>query len=796
MGAQECHWNRIVPSGAAMLAAAKMGKQHWYTAVRYANLLYNVVSTTVTTRLDKSLQHSSAFERFMRVKPCGNHLLPYGCPIRYVLDTSMRDSKFDESAEAGHYVGPSFENPIELYVWNGSRHVSVGGAHVADTTRFHERIVAPAPNLTAWPAPLDTADAVEPPSPPAAAPPRAPKAPLVSRATPLPVGTLLEVRFLSHDGTAWQWWAGAVTASREIGASGLHHHIAWTDPAAQPPGDWLDLASAKHLWRYPSPTPPPAAAPSAAPPPSHVRRSPRLASISCSVEHAEACFELATPVERTVPSALIVFAGGAKDEPLAALLRARGWNVTTIDIMLGGPSHNVLLASVRKDLISQVRSGQHDFVFMAPPCSSFAVAKDPPVRDREHVLGLPGLDPDSARYVAKHNEIVTFAATLALVAHARRVPYAIENPSDRGDIESDAYWAEHSHAASIWLTPTMRLLRDTTSPRVVTFPQCAFGSDAQKFTTIWTTSTPLASAFTGKTCTHVGKHADVAHGYMPDGSYRSAQYAAYPPDMNAAIAHGVAHAPILTAAAVHATIAVTAKIDGLHPIQATAADDVWPSPQRLEAARLFKRDKQRRRRAPIRFEQASTGLRARAAVHAAMAMREERNRDQRDDVTIQLYDDAADIADVPLHVHEAHDMPLPVLAEHCNAVRLVRPLPTVVHPPTNSVLEGVTEVYVVDCHDADGDRHPAVRAAAGPRHALDRKTVVYYTPDGVAHAIEPKGIKEALASLQHDQWRLAVERELDNLHGHGAFHLVPKAEALRAGKRIMRMTWVFELFCH
>ena len=62
MGAQECHWHRIVPSGAAMLAAAKLGKQHWYTAVRYANLLYNVVSTTVTTRLDKSRVSTSALD--------------------------------------------------------------------------------------------------------------------------------------------------------------------------------------------------------------------------------------------------------------------------------------------------------------------------------------------------------------------------------------------------------------------------------------------------------------------------------------------------------------------------------------------------------------------------------------------------------------------------------------------------------------------------------------------------------------------------------------------------------------
>jgi len=440
---------------------------------------------------------------------------------------------------------------------------------------------------------------------------------------------------------------------------------------------------------------------------------------------------------------------------------------------------------------------------MAPPCSSFAVAKDPAVRDRKHVLGKLDLDDESARYVAKHNEIVTFASTLALVAHARNVPYAIENPSDRGDVTSDAYWAEHQHAAAIWLTPAMQLLRDCTAPRELVFPQCAFGSDAQKFTTVWTTSATLAAAFSHKICTHIGKHADVAHAYLPDGSYRSAQYAAYPHAMNAAIADAIAGATV--SPSLQTAVSVTTKIDGLHPVQAAPLNDTRRaatdtrdevtkqdgtsselSPKRLEAARLYKRDKQRRRRKPIRFEQASTGLRARAATHAAMAMRA--GTGTRDEDTIQLYDDAADIADVPLHVHEAHDVPESVLPAHC--VRLARPASDVVYPPGTSVLDGATEVYIVQRRDADGDVHPALRAAASKRHALDRKTVVYYTADGVAHAIEPKGIKEALASLQHEQWRLAIERELDNLHGHGAFHLVPKAEALRQGKRIMRMTWV------
>ena len=85
----------------------------------------------------------------------------------------------------------------------------------------------------------------------------------------------------------------------------------------------------------------------------------------------------------------------------------------------------------------------------------------------------------------------------------------------------------------------------------------------------------------------------------------------------------------------------------------------------------------------------------------------------RDEDTIQLYDDAADIADVPLHVHEAHDVPESVLPAHC--VRLARPASDVVYPPGTSVLDGATEVYIVQRRDADGDVHPALRAAHLPR---------------------------------------------------------------------------------
>ena len=87
----------------------------------------------------------------------------------------------------------------------------------------------------------------------------------------------------------------------------------------------------------------------------------------------------------------------------------------------------------------------------------------------------------------------------------------------------------------------------------------------------------------------------------------------------------------------------------------------------------------------------------------------------------------------------------------------------------------------------------ALNLAKGGKFSVDRKEVVYYTDNGVARALEPRGIKEALSSLQKDQWKLAIDKEMDNLRAHDAFHYVPVKEALAQGKKIMRMTWVFKI---
>ena len=133
MGAIERTWGLHVPSAAALLGAtAELGMRHWYSALRYAVILGNLVSSTVTSPITGMKAISSAFQRFFGITPMGNHLHVYGAPVRYHLDESMRDSKFAERAEAAYYVGPSPENPSEKWLWTGTRHLSCGGSFVID----------------------------------------------------------------------------------------------------------------------------------------------------------------------------------------------------------------------------------------------------------------------------------------------------------------------------------------------------------------------------------------------------------------------------------------------------------------------------------------------------------------------------------------------------------------------------------------------------------------------------------------------------------------------------------------
>ena len=82
------------------------------------------------------------------------------------------------------------------------------------------------------------------------------------------------------------------------------------------------------------------------------------------------------------------------------------------------------------------------------------------------------------------------------------------------------------------------LLAEATGAGKYTFPQCALGAAAQKYTTLLGPRSMAAqlAPFRRLQCTHRCGHSAVAFGYDVDGSSRSDRFAAYPARLNELIA--------------------------------------------------------------------------------------------------------------------------------------------------------------------------------------------------------------------------------------------------------------------
>ena len=212
-----------------------------------------------------------------------------------------------------------------------------------------------------------------------------------------------------------------------------------------------------------------------------------------------------------------------------------------------------------------------------------------------------------------------------------------------------------------------------------------------------------------------------------------------PSSMPAAVSTALAQA-IASTAMTDVMPESTTKIDGMHPIFAA------------------------------RFDKAATGL--------------HRQSVQADEPALNaLLATAADLADMPICLFCQDDVPSELVSTTATLLT------------ASSYDNDKLDIGLLDV--PDDDNGPTIDAvlnlAKGKKFSIDRKEVVYFTDSGVVNALEPRGIKEALTSLQRDQWILAIEKEMDNLRAHDAFHYVPVKEALAQGKKIMRMTWVFKI---
>lgn len=126
-----------------------------------------------------------------------------------------------------------------------------------------------------------------------------------------------------------------------------------------------------------------------------------------------------------------------------------------MDVLGGGPLHHVASTAVFERLQFEVRRGDYQVVWLAPPSSSFSVLHlrktSQPLRTRAEPEGVGGLRAAHRAYVEEHNTLALRAARLAQVAYEAGDTHVIENPVDRGAVGSPYFSTRLRKHAPLWL---------------------------------------------------------------------------------------------------------------------------------------------------------------------------------------------------------------------------------------------------------------------------------------------------------------------------------------------------------
>ncbi len=194
-----------------------------------------------------------------------------------------------------------------------------------------------------------------------------------------------------------------------------------------------------------------------------------------------------------VPRILHVFSGPSnREDGLRQCLAKMGWtgrdvDIVNVDVGGAGPGpHDLTNDLLWEELFAAVRAGEYDALFLGTECTTFSRARErppgpPPLRNLEHPYGFPKswVHPDGTRITPAQLEqtrVGTYfalqSAKLATIAHAAKVPWALENPEP---------WP--GHISMFWL-PEFTALAELPGVQHVDFDQCCHGAETSKPTRI------------------------------------------------------------------------------------------------------------------------------------------------------------------------------------------------------------------------------------------------------------------------------------------------------------------------
>ena len=456
----------------------------------------------------------------------------------------------------------------------------------------------------------------------------------------------------------------------------------------------------------------------------------------------------------------------------------------------GDKRDDILDDRVYETLLRRAHRGDFLGIFAAPPCSTFTfgrfirspTAKDggPPVVRRRHanqVLGSLDCPPAHRKEVQTANLLISRTCAILRAGVEAGSEFIVENPADRGDPTRPELFLEPDHAP-LWVMPDILELSKYAHARQVTFPMCAFGVDYLKHTTLLFSPgmAPGLEGFELLRCTHGDSHRDRAGGIKTNGVWNSASKAAYPSELNVALA---------------------------------------------KAFRLLLNSEPLPLDKYIRREEPRAGHSVPAALMpppAAAVARDPHEQPRMPEATPRLTAPAAAAPSSPSRQHSATPSTLPPepprLSELAAPPTPASKSPTAA-PKTSTAYPGRPAGYVPEAHRPTAERPdlPSTNTRYASRNAgraqlaqsdaslspslmlLSKEAPHDSTSSSGPDALRPDPKTHASAMKDDAQgWTKAEEAELANHANNGSFQLMDKSEFEREapGRRLIKLIWVYK----
>eukprot|EP00438_Fugacium_kawagutii_P025342 Skav236504 [mRNA] locus=scaffold78:316727:320924:+ [translate_table: standard] len=229
--------------------------------------------------------------------------------------------------------------------------------------------------------------------------------------------------------------------------------------------------------------------------------------------------------------ALELFAGTAR---VAAALCAIGICTFPIDICLFS-SHDVLDKFVEHTITNWIRSHRISFMWIGMPCTTFSRARKHdglgpgPLRDPQHLWGLPGLGKRDRLKLSIGNSLFQFTIRIMRLCEKYNIPYALENPA----------------TSMAWdMLPLCKFCRQF-SPKWCQLDYCQFGERWKKPTGIlynFVDLTPLNKQCNSQSglCSRTGRQHVRLAGTDHNGTFMTLRAQPYPLPMASLVAKQVA----------------------------------------------------------------------------------------------------------------------------------------------------------------------------------------------------------------------------------------------------------------